>query len=467
MNVEEGSNKDEPNRKEQRKLNLVKILIKIPDEEKYNDLFLFEPFILTNEGKEGSSKSSYDNDDDYYYRRHSSSSDTSQVKLSTFLKLFVRVPDDVRLTKDIAKIDDNPSMKKKTDRKKLISYFFDDDLFDKMIEKYKTKNLGRARQNQQPISKTPGLDKYKLIFDNFKIILTYVLFPNSCDVFLDGKKYKLQGVEVVMTQIRYPPINSLRNIEGYLEESPQYEGRLTDTEVSDYVDKDDKDVDVEEYKKYRLEENEQLDILKQNKEKGKKDEDDYYRWRGGSSMVGGLKGDTATPKPEVGTKVEGKKDETGKKKPELSRERLLLETLFEKDYKKKNRDSIKLANEQFVRKINNLYAISQITILLTLFESTDEKGNSLITKGLNCNYHFAVARQLLLKIMPPLHHEDEITKKKNRVKRFKFIKYKEPIKKEEEKKTEGETHHGGRRRFRTTKTKKQKSKTRKNKYQNL
>lgn len=436
----------------QKKLNLVKVLLKIADEEKFPDIYLFEPFIVTNEGK---TTNNSERDEFDYFRRHSSSSDSSQVKLSTFLKLFVRVPDDIRLTKDIAKIDDYPAFKKKTDRKKLISYFFDDDLFDKMIEKFKTKNIAKIQSITKALT---GIEKHKLIFDNFKIILKYVLFPSGSAVYLQGKKYKLQSVDVTMSQIKYPPINSLRNIEGYLEESPMYEGRLTDNEVTDYVDKDDSEVNVEEYNKYKKDENEHYEKITENvrlqKEKGELDyRHHYYGGGGGGKMIGGI----PTVVPEPVKKEPVKKEAKEAKKPERSRTELLLGALFEKDYKTRNRDNTKLANEKFVRKINSLYTISQITVLLNIFESTPENENDSTLKGLNCKYHFTVAKQLLQKIMPQKFQFDEITKKKNRVKRFKFIKVREETKEGKEgnevKEEREESYYGGRR---ITKTKKRK-----------
>jgi hypothetical protein len=423
------------------------VILKIADDEKFPDMYLFEPFLVTNEGK-ANTNTNMQNDDFDYYRRQTSSADSSQVKLSTFLKLFVRVPDDIRLTKEIAKIDDYPAFQKKTDRKKLISYFFDDDLFDKMIEKFKMKNIAKL----QSISKQTGIEKHKVIFDNFKIILKYVLFPNGCPVYIQGKIYKLQAVDITMSQIKYPPINSLRNIEGYLEESPMYEGRLTDTEVTDYVDKDDLEVDVEEYNKYRKEEGDHFKTISENVKLQKERGELGYYGGGSKRMIGGI--------------VEASKEETTNKKneakpPARSRTELLLGALFEKDYKTKNRDSIKMANEKFVRKINSLYNISQITILLNIFESTDDNANSTGSNGINCKYHFAVARQLIQKIWPKKFQFDEISKKKNRIKRFKFIKVKEAVEKKEgekekEKELEGEGVLEGGNKMRTKRLRKNK-----------
>jgi hypothetical protein len=427
------------------KINLVKLLFKTTIPEKYPDTYLFEPHMVTNDGKETTASRNNSDYDTDWRTGLISSSNASQVKLASFLKLFVRVPSNVRLKKDIVKLEDFAPLNKKTDKKKLISYFFDDDLYEKMIKKYKEKSAVK-NNHEDNIDFEKETD---IVLDNLKIILKYVLFPNDSILYLEGKTYKLQALDISMSQIKYPPFNGLKNIEGYIDDNPIYEGRLEGEDVV-YENKDDKDVQKEEYEEYVKQEKERIEELTKEVKVFEQDQrmrmPSYYhhpiqipiQQHGGEGPI------TTSPPDSDGTKKKNKKKASKQKVikekgPKLNREQILFNYYPNpNDYKKRSRDQIKLQNEKFVQKIKELYEIGQVTILLNIFEVSPEGSDS--NKDYNCNYHFSYAKTLLQKLLPKYNFE-EIKKGKNRVKRLKFIKAAEIEDKNQKKKdAEDETN---------------------------
>jgi hypothetical protein len=198
------------------------------------NIYLFQPFMLTNEQVTSGWANERNSYDSYY---SAANANTYRSKFKRLLASYVRIPDNIKLTKDVAKVDDDANTGKKTERKKMLNYWFDDELFDKMLNKYRSvlSNVFVSNKNKTADSQ----DDKQLLLQNFKTVLKYVLFVKGQTMFLNGKQYQIYDYTI---ELKDPTLalesNSFQNIEGYIDDN-----FLTDNKL--FLGDEDEDVENE------------------------------------------------------------------------------------------------------------------------------------------------------------------------------------------------------------------------------
>jgi hypothetical protein len=474
------------------KPNVVKIIFKttLP---KYSDLYLFEPHMITNNDEVGKKDNLYNRYDEYY-SNFGDSLTSSEKKIMDMLKCFVFVPYNIKLTKEIVNIDDSSFgiTSEKKDRKKIFSYFLNQELFDKTISKFQKKFAMFASTS----SSTKKVDVDKIVLDNIKILLKYLLFPTGSVMYLEGKKFKVHGFEIQKYRIHYPIVNPFKSIQGYEEENILYDAQILDQDTTYNDDEyDDKHIEdnLDEFDAYKQEyEAIQKDIKDQVGEDYRYKRYDFSRHEKKEEKSDDV-GETENPIPVDDTDEEKNEEQTdlSKSSVTLKRRNRNMKTRQVKffggrkfkrklkknkknkrsfnyrggagetgttsssttekvkktktkrvlpprkklkynqlDYNHQKRVRVMYENGIVVRKIMQVRCIHQVVVVLNLFEISNEKMES--GKGFNCDYHAFMFDNLLNELIPK--EEDEIIQTRKRIKRLKFVKFEEPVNEEEIKK---------------------------------